>query len=447
MTVFRIDASTRRVGDGRVVIGGSPLRLFRLTDAGARLFDRFERGEDVTANVLVDKLLDAGVIHPRPTPWKTPELVSVVIPAYNPSMEVMQRLVVQCGDVALLVIIDDCSSTPIPPISGAIVIRQPTNQGPAAARMTGLDEITTPFVVFVDTDVQLDDGWLPALCAHFADERVAAVGPRMASLAGPSLLQRYEATNSPLDLGGLAARVLAGSRVSYLPAAVLACHVSALREVGGFDPTLRFGEDVDLVWRLTAAGFRVRYEPSVVAHHFPRPSWRLALKQRYDYGTSAAPLEQRHPGSLAPVRINRWSFISWTIGAAGWPVIGTAIAGLTTAMLMRKLRSIPDGPKEALRLAGLGHLYAGRSIAAALTRAWWPITAVAMLLSKRARCVAALAAMVPGVLDWRSKRPDVHPVAYSALRLADDVAYGTGVLVGCVRQRSFACIKPELTTQ
>ena len=30
--------------------------------------------------------------------------------------------------------------------------------------------------------------------------------------------------------------------------------LDALRSIGGFDTTLRYGEDVDLVWRLTEAG-------------------------------------------------------------------------------------------------------------------------------------------------------------------------------------------------
>ena len=47
---------------------------------------------------------------------------------------------------------------------------------------------------------------------------------------------------------------------------------TALREVDGFDPELRLGEDVDLVWRLDAAGWRCRYEPSVSVFHSSQSS-------------------------------------------------------------------------------------------------------------------------------------------------------------------------------
>ena len=43
---YVLDTSTRRLGDdGRIVLGGSPLRLFRLTDAGAAAFARCRGGE------------------------------------------------------------------------------------------------------------------------------------------------------------------------------------------------------------------------------------------------------------------------------------------------------------------------------------------------------------------------------------------------------------------
>ena len=39
---------------------------------------------------------------------------------------------------------------------------------------------------------------------------------------------------------------------------------AALEQLGGFAEDLRFGEDVDLVWRLVEAGHRVRYDPRSV---------------------------------------------------------------------------------------------------------------------------------------------------------------------------------------
>ena len=49
-----------------MVLAGSPLRLFRTTPAGSAVLDRLADGDDVEPSVLVDRLLDAGAIHPCP---------------------------------------------------------------------------------------------------------------------------------------------------------------------------------------------------------------------------------------------------------------------------------------------------------------------------------------------------------------------------------------------
>ena len=86
---YAIDMSVRRVGSGTVLIGGSPLKLFRLTSAGALLIDRIESGAPITpspaTDALIDRLVDAGVLHPtfdEPNPPDAPFVggVTVVIP-------------------------------------------------------------------------------------------------------------------------------------------------------------------------------------------------------------------------------------------------------------------------------------------------------------------------------------------------------------------------------
>ena len=454
MTGYILDSSLRRVGDGRVLIGGSPLVLLRLTAAGADLIDRIERGDPITGGTktiaLLDRLLDAGVAHPQAphSIGPSPADVTVVVPAHHASRDALGDIVDACSNTAGVIIVDDASPHPVAPIPGATVVRREVNGGPGAARMTGLHHVpgATPYVAFVDTDVILSDGWLDPLLAHFADPAVALVAPRVAS-AGDATetarLVRYELSRSPLDLGPAAARVRAGSRVSYVPAAAILCRRSALEEIGGFDSTLRFGEDVDLVWRLDESGWRVRYEPASVVHHRPRRTTGAWIRQRASYGGSAAALAERHPGALAPVRVSGWSAASWAAVVGGWPIIGAATAAATTALLARKLRAVPDGPRLALRLAGLGHLYAARSLASGLTREWWPLTAAAAMVSKRGRRAALLAVVVPALLDWRADRPNLDPVTYTVLRLLDDVAYGTGVIMGSARARSVAALRPD----
>jgi hypothetical protein len=165
------------------------------------------------------------------------------------------------------------------------------------------------------------------------------------------------------------------------------------------------------------------------------------LRQRFSYGSSAAPLAERHPGALAPFRMSGWSAATWGVAGAGFPLAGITIGTGTAVALTRKLRSIPKS--DSLRLAGTGHLYAGRLVASALTRTWWPIALAAAVVSRRSRRIVLLATVVPAVLDWHQQRPTLGPAQYLALRILDDAAYGAGVWRGAIAHRSLDALVPS----
>ena len=454
MTQFTLDTGARLIDDDRVLIGGSPLSIFRLSEAGGRFVraltsDNAPTGFSAGQQRLIDRLLDAGALHPRPGVGPFPA-AAVVIPARDPSLASFDRLLAAIrhagGLVREIVVVDDGGAEPIPPIDGVRVERLAVNRGPGGARNRGMELTTAEFVAFLDADTLPSADWLAPLLAHFDDPRVGLVAARVSSRPGPTTRERYEQWRSPLDLGDEPARVRTGTRVSYVPAAALVVRRTAFDAVGGFDETLRYGEDVDLVWRLDAAGWRCRYEPASVVEHEPRPSWAALVRQRFAYGSSSAPLAVRHPGALAPVRVSGWTAASWGIAAAGQPLVGLGIAAATTAALTRKLPGLEHPGVEALRLAGLGHLYGGRTLAAACWRAWWPVTLIAALVSRRARRAAIAAAVVPALLDWWKERPAINPATAVGLRLADDLAYGSGLWAGMLKHRSAAAARPDFTS-
>ena len=96
MTRYTLDQTTRRPPGGNVVIGGSPLRLFRLTDAGGVVFERLAAGEDVPDSRLTERLLDSGAVHPHHErgPFTAAD-ITVVMPALDATAEVLNRLVRQ----------------------------------------------------------------------------------------------------------------------------------------------------------------------------------------------------------------------------------------------------------------------------------------------------------------------------------------------------------------
>jgi len=328
--------------------------------------------------------------------------------------------------------------------AGALCLRRDRSRGTGAARNAGLAAVRTPLVAFIDSDCVPRPGWLTELLPHFADPAVGAVAPRIvAHEPGRGWLARYEEARSALDMGPTESIVRPGARVPYVPGAALVVRRAAA--AAGFAADMPVGEDVDFVWRLAAAGWHVRYEPRAAVGHRHRVRLCGWLRRRRDYGTSAAPLELRHPGTVPACTMSGWSALAWAAAAAGRPVTGAAITGATAALLARRLGPLTDGAWPlAGRLAGRGTLAAGRLLGSAVARTWWPVALPAAAAIPRLRLPVAAALIVPPVLDWRQRRPPMHPAGYVAARLLDDLAYSVGVWQGCIAHRTARPLLPAL---
>ena len=139
------------------------------------MLDRLEDGHDVDRSVLVDRLLDAGAIHPRPVdpPSSTVANVTIVTP------QLRTDTTSRAHDDGRITI-DDGS---IPPLADA-THRLPVTSGPAAARNAARPFVDTELVAFLDADVEVADGWLEPLLWHFDDPNVGLVAPRSAVRPG-----------------------------------------------------------------------------------------------------------------------------------------------------------------------------------------------------------------------------------------------------------------------
>ena len=445
------DPSLRRTDGGRVIIGGAPLRIMRLSATGAAVVGAWLGGTPVAAvkssRGLARRLLDAGIVHPVVAAAPVDDLTVVVPVRGDP--DGLGRCLASLGEVPV-VVVDDGSEDAVTIADaanrhGAQLVRREVSGGPGIARMEGVAAVHTSLVAFVDADVEAWPGWLDHLVAHFDDEVVVAVAPRVRSRPGAGLRDRYERHHSPLDLGPVRARVGPGRPVAYVPTAAMVIRVAALHAVDGFDPGLRFGEDVDLVWRLVEAGGVVRYEPDVEVIHEPRSTWIGWLGQRRAYGSSAAALGVRHGSKIAPARCSPWSAAAWGAVAAGHPLIGLGVATGSSAALVPKLAGLEHPVREAARLALPGHLRAGLGLARAVGRAWWPVALLAAMVRPRLRPVVALTIGLPPLLDWVNGARPTDPVRSVALRIVDDITYGVGVWEGVIRHRDATALTADFS--
>jgi mycofactocin glycosyltransferase len=456
-TALRGDPSLEWVTD-TLVSGGSPWRLVRLTERGAGVLSGWLEGDAVTsdpaAGALARRLVDAGLVHPSRVSRRvrTGE-VELVIPVRDDveGLEVVLRIASRTPEVRVIVVddgsADAASVARVAAAHDAVVVRHEVPLGPAAARNAGARGGASPLVAFVDVDARPEPDWLEGLVAYFDDPAVGAVAPRVRGPEGPTLKERFETAASPLDLGDQPGVVRPGASVPYVPAAALVVRRAALGE--GFDAAFRTGEDVDLVWRLVAAGWQVRYEPSVVVTHAARATWLGWLAQRFAYGLSAAPLEARHGDAAAPLRADPRVLATLGLVLSGRPRAAAGLLSWSAASLARQLEGVTvrGGSDAAARqLAARGTALAAPGLARSTFRTYGPLLVVAAIaLPPVRRPIATLTVAATAVRWWRAGRPTPR-AAFAALSLVDDLVYGAGVLAGAARARRLGALRPRLRT-
>jgi mycofactocin system glycosyltransferase len=455
------------------LFGGSPARVLRLTMAGERTLADLRAGplRSAQTGLLARRLTDAGLAHPVPPPiatqaGRTALSVTVIIPVRDRTA-MLDRCLTALGGEYPVVVVDDGSADPrsvaaVVARHGATLCRRDSSGGPAAARNSGLTTVRTELVAFLDSDCLPPPGWIEALAAHLADPLVCAAAPRIVTLAPapaarPGAAARYAAACGSLDLGGRPARVAPGSRVSYVPTAALLVRRAALggldagREV--FDSALRYGEDVDLVWRLHDAGWRIRYEPAIQVPHESPPGWPVLLAKRFSYGTSAAPLADRHPANMAPLVLQPWPAAATAALLARRPLLALAAAAggwLDITALVRRAGIPADGAAAAtvgaVTQTSLGVGRYATQFAAPLLGAVL-VTPGGRTAARRwgRRAAAAWLLAGPALTAYRQRRPDLDPVRFILAHIADDACYGAGVWAGCARERTLLPVRPVIS--
>ncbi len=136
-----------------------------------------------------------------------------------------------------------------------------------------------PTVVRVDAHSELDPSYARRALATLDRVRAANVGGVMRA-DGRTPFQRAvaRAYNSPIGLGGGAYH--GGTQEGAAESAYLGVmRREVLDEVGGFDESIRRGEDWELNLRIRRAGYRVWFDPTLAVTYWPRESWTRLARQ------------------------------------------------------------------------------------------------------------------------------------------------------------------------
>jgi O-antigen biosynthesis protein len=235
--------------------------------------------------------------------------VSVVVCSYNGARTIRQCLesflFLEYPDFEVIVVDDGSTDTTaaIAKEFGVRVISTP-NRGLSTARNTGLAAATGEIVAYIDDDAYADPHWLSYLVATLMQSSHVGVG-------GPNLPPPGDgpiadaAAHAP---GGPNHVLLSDTEAEHIPGCNMAFRKPALEGIGGFDPRFRTaGDDVDVCWRLQAAGGTIGFHPAAVVWHHRRNSVRAYWRQQRGYGHAEALLEPKWPDKYNGAGSTTWS--------------------------------------------------------------------------------------------------------------------------------------------
>lgn len=158
------------------------------------------------------------------------------------------------------------------------VIRSQTNQGPSINRNIATELATGKYLVFMDSDVELQPGWIDQAVRYLEENlQVGMVAGKLVFAHRPDRIHSYGGEMSPLGLGWdgneqAEAEEFPSPLVTlWASSAAMAIRRDLLLELGGFDATFFYGyEDSDLGWRITLTGREVTSLPGLIAYHRTR---------------------------------------------------------------------------------------------------------------------------------------------------------------------------------
>lgn len=199
--------------------------------------------------------------------------ITAIVVSYDSAQVLPSCLAALAGEGVHIIVVDNASadaSAEIAAEQGAQILRNARNEGYGRANNRGARAATTPFVLIVNPDLEVQPGAIAALLAAAeAYPDAAAFAPRLVEPSGRVFLQPRSLL-SPDHLNKAARITLpeGDACLPFLSGACLLLRREVFLALGGFDPAIfLFYEDDDLCRRLREAGQALVHVDAATARH------------------------------------------------------------------------------------------------------------------------------------------------------------------------------------
>ncbi|MGE0018273.1 MAG: glycosyltransferase family 2 protein [Draconibacterium sp.] len=163
------------------------------------------------------------------------------------------------------------------------IIELKENSGFAEGYNRALKLVEADYFVLLNSDVKVTSNWIESCIRLFeADEKLAAIQPKILSFDNPELFEYAGAAGGFIDKygypfcrGRMLNRVEVDEKqydqptlIFWASGACMFVRSSAFRKAGGFDGDFwAHMEEIDLCWRLKSLGYKIQYQPESVVYH------------------------------------------------------------------------------------------------------------------------------------------------------------------------------------
>ena len=184
------------------------------------------------------------------------------------------------------------------------------NSGPGQSRNYGAERANGDWLIILDSDVVLPEGYLEAVdfginqhpSPNTHHPIIAFGGP---DAAHPSFTPIQKAISYSMTSFFTTGGIRGGKAKldKFYPRSFnMGIRRDVYLKLGGFSK-MRFGEDIDFSYRIVEAGYKTRLFPEAWVWHKRRTDFRKFFRQVYNSGIARINLTKRHPGTLKLVHL------------------------------------------------------------------------------------------------------------------------------------------------